>query len=223
MALLGARNVTELEVTLAPVGGLIGYCKLDSGAMPAPGVSTLTIGDLVLAVTVLPNRGGIDSPAHPSIALASGYGWRTRLPAPGGSFSSPGGVRLSTVLAALSALSGEAVDITTPDAKIGPAYGWDAGTRGRVVLADLVARGAVPTWRVDPRTSRTTFTPWPTLPAADARGVIVGRSLAHGIRHVKLASSVAAWLPGASAEGARIARVTFREKDSETSADVAEA
>lgn len=221
MALLGARNVTDLEVTILPAGGCLGWCHLDSGAPPAPGPAVLIIGDLPLAVTILPNRGGLDSPAHPTIALASGYGWRTRLPAPGGMFASPGGVRLSTVLAALSGFSGEAYD-APPEAKLGPAYSWAASTRGRVVLADLVARGAIPMWRADPRTGRTTFTPWPALPAADTRGTIVGRDLAHGIRHVKLAGTVAAWLPGATVEGATIARVTFREKDSETSAEAAE-
>lgn len=221
MALLGARNVTDLEVAILPAGGCLGWCHLDSGAPPAAGPTVLTIGDLPLVVSVLPNRTGLDSPARPAIAFASGYGWRSRLPAPGGSYSSAGGIRLSTLLAALSGLCGEAYDAPA-ETKLGAAYSWDAGTRGRAVLADLVRRGAVPTWRVDPRTGRTSFTPWPTLPPADTLGVIVDRDLAHGIRHVKLASSVAAWLPGASVESVTIARVTFREKDSETSAEVSE-
>lgn len=219
MAALNARRVSDLQVTILPDGGCLGWLHAVGGEPPTPGAATLTIGDLPLVVTVLADRGGTDAPAYPAVAIASGYGWRTRLPAPGGRFASPGGVRLSTVLAALSGLVGEAYDVPA-EAKLGPAYSWDAGTRGRAVLADLVARGAIQTWRVNPLTGRTRFDAWPTLPAADARGTITHRDLVHGVRYVKVVDSVRAWLPGATVQGARIARTIIREKDSETSLEV---
>jgi hypothetical protein len=150
------------------------------------------------------------------VVVAGGYGWRTPLPAPGGIFQSSSGVRLTTVLAALAGAAGETY-AAPAEVKIGPSYGWDAGTRGRVVLADLVSRGAIPLWRHDPITGSTLFSPWPTRPPADSHGVVGDRALAWGVRHVKVAGSVAAWLPGATVQGVKIARLVIRERDSETS------
>ncbi len=219
MSRLGAAQVMDLEGTIPPVGGYLFTGHLQSGAAPSPGPSTLTLGDLQLVGAVLPGRGGVDSPDRPAFVFAGGYGWRTRLPAPGGDFGSPTAVRLSTVLAALAGLCGEAYD-APPEAKLGPSYGWTAGARGRAVLADLVERKALPLWRVDPRTGRTVFKPWPALPPADAHGVVDDRRLAFGGRSVALDASVAAWLPGATVQGATIARVRFVEQDSELRAQV---
>ena len=220
MSLLGGRRVTDLECHLPPTGGWICSGHLDSGGMPS-GVVTIVIGDLSLTGLVLAGRGGIDSPDRPAFILEGGSGWRTLLPAPGGAYASPGGVRLSTVLGDLGALCGEAYDAPA-EVKLGPSYGWTAGARGRAVLADLVARGALPTWRAA-TTGRATFSPWPTLPAADAHGRITDRRLAVGGREVALDTAVAAWLPGATVQGITIARTVLRERASELRAEVYDA
>lgn len=213
MAYLGPRRLMSLELDVPPSGGWMLRGHLDTGDPPAPGAATVSIGDLVMPGQILPNRGGTDSPDHPAVVVAGGYGWRTVLPM--GSHGSPNGVRLSTVLAALAGLCGEAFT-TPPEVKLPASYGWTAGTRGRQVLADLVSRGALPWWRVDPATGGTVFAPWPARGAADAFGVIEDRDLASGARMVALSASIAAWLPGGTVQGAPIARVQFREHDGET-------
>ncbi len=214
MATANGRRITNLQLQIPPAGGWTLTARLQDGAPLAPGPLVLIVGDLTLHGTTPAGRGGLDSPAQPSVVAYGGAGWRLPLPAPGGAFASPGGVRLSTVLDALAAGAGEAYDAPA-EGKLGPAYGWDEGTRGSVVLAELVRRRAVPSWRVAAN-GRTRFDPWPSLPAADAHGTVEDRDLARGVRHVALSGSVAAWLPGATVQGVRIARVTISERDSET-------
>jgi len=221
MATLGTRRVMDLEIELPPAGGWEGRLHLDSGAPPAAGDAVLTVGDLPLKCRVLANRGGLDAPEYPAVVVAGGYGWRAPQPAALFRSSGAGGVRLSTVLLALAAAAGETVTLP-PELKLGPSYGWDAGTTGRAVLADLVSRGAIPLWRADTLTGSTMFTPWPTRPAADALGVVGDRALAFGRRYVLASSNVAAWLPGATVQGARIERLIIRERDSETTMEVRE-
>ena len=222
MAKLGDRHVSRLHLHIPPAGGWIARCNLIKGAPPAAGPATLTIGDLQLVGRVLPSRGGTDTPDNPSAVIAGGYGWRTLLTTPG-KYQSPTNVRLTTVVRDLAAAAGEAY-VAPAEAFLGPSYGWDASTslrpmRARAVLADLVARGALPTWRVQP-TGETVFTPWPTLPAADAFGRITDRALDRGVRFVALDNAVRAWLPGATVQGVSIARVVFIEEDSELRAEV---
>jgi hypothetical protein len=217
----GARRITDLECTIPPAGGwtCTGHC--DSGPPLATGPTSLVIGDLTLVGAVLPGRGGTDSPDHPAFVMQGGAGWRTLLAAK--SYKSPNNVRLSTVLGDLSALTGETVD-QPADAVLGPVYGWDASTpvrplRARAILAELVARGAIPTWRVAPN-GHTRFDPWPAGGAADAHGTIEDRQLARGVRYVALSGSVAAWLPGGTVQGVTIGRTTFREHGGELKLEV---
>ncbi len=216
MALLGTRRTTDLDLMLPPAGGWLGYCSLDSGDPPSAGAVTLTVGDLQLVGRILPDRGGLDAPAHPRVVVAGGDGWRTLLSR--GDYSSTNGVRLLTVLKDLATLAGETYDAPA-DVTLGPSYGWEASMprrpiRARAVLADLMALGAIPTWRVA-ASGRTRFDAWPTLPAADARGRIVSRDLSRGMREVALDNSVAAFLPGATLEGVTIARLAIHEHDAE--------
>lgn len=232
MSRLGSRNVTRLHAHIPPAGGWIARCNLDKGAPPAPGPVTLTIGDLQIVGAVLPSRGGLDSPDNPAVVVAGGYGWHAPLMT-AGKYRSASNVRLTTVIRDLAAaavyqggpVTGEAY-VAPPEVFLGPFYGWEAHTpsrpvRGRMVLADLVARGAIPTWRVQPA-GQTVFTTWPAAPAADAFGRIVDRNLARGLRLAKLDNAVAAWLPGATVQGVAIARVTFIEEDAELRAEVYE-
>jgi hypothetical protein len=222
MALLNGARVMDLELTIPPAGGWLCSLHLQSGPVPAAGPATLVVGGLSLVGTILPGRVGLDDPDQPAVVVAGGYGWRARLPAPGGAFESPGQVRLSTVLAALGKACGEAYDAPT-EQRLGKRYGWTAGTRGRAVLADLVTRRAIPMWRVELETGHTVFTPWPTRGAADAFGVIDPRSVASGSWHAKLDGSASAWLPGATVESIRIARSVFREANGELSVTVYDA
>jgi hypothetical protein len=213
MSLLNGRRTTDLEATIPPAGGWIATGHLESGAALDVGPATLVMGDLTLVGAVLPSRGGQDSPDLPSFVVAGGAGWRTALPAPGGAYASPSGVRLRTVLADLARAAGETYDAPA-DVSIGAAYGWDAGTPADAVLAELVARGALKPWRVQPN-GRTTFAPWPSIGAADARGQIIDSRLIRGVREVALTTSIAAWLPGATVQGTPIRRVTFKERADE--------
>lgn len=211
MSFLDGRRTTDLDVMIPPAGGWVATGHLESGPAPVAGPATLVLGDLSLTGAIQPSRGGEDSPDHPAFVVAGGAGWRTLLSA--GAFASPSAVRLSTVLRVLGQASGEAYD-APPEARLVPGYGWDAGTPADAVLADLVARGAVPTWRVLP-SGRTSFTPWPAAGAADAKGTIADRRLARGVREVALTSSVRAFLPGATLEGRTIERVRFVETGTE--------
>jgi len=212
MALLGARRCTALSVTIPPAGTWLGDAVLDSGDPPSPGAATLTIGDLALVCTILPGRGGLDAPERPHVVLQGGAGWLKPLAA--GAFESPGGVRLSTVLGALAGLTGERLG-PFAEVRLPPDYGWASGDTGADVLADLVRRGALSTWRITPK-GFTAFTPWPSTGAADAFGVIEDRDLARGVRYVRLSDRIAAWLPGATVQGVRIARIVLTERDQET-------
>lgn len=233
MATLGGRRVTDLQGTIGPAGGWLVSGHLDSGDPPAAGAATLTMGDLQLPGVILPGRGGLDAPAFPAFVLAGGYGWRTALPAPGGDYGSKAGVRLTMVLRDLAAIAKESY-LAPTEVSLGPSYGWDASTPERPldvadVLADLVARRALPRWRVavgarDVAPNGTTvFAPWPALGPADAFGVVSNRKLERGVREVALSTSVAAWLPGATVQGTTIARVTFMERNSELRARVSDA
>jgi len=210
MSLLDARRVTDLDGSFQPAGDYRFLLHLDSGEPPTAGAATLKTGDLTIVGRVLDGRGGADAPAYPAVVFAGGAGWRTKLPK--GSYASPSGVRLSTVLSDLGRLCGESYDAPA-EVRLGPAYGWEAGARGRVVLADLVARGAVPTWRVEPTTGRTVFSAWPARGAADAFGTVTSRDLARGVRHVALIDTVSAWLPGATVQGTMIKRLILHEAD----------
>lgn len=213
MSTLGAQRIVDLELHIPPTGGCWGTLKLEQGALPPLGFATLQLGDLPLVVSVV--RRGYDAPATPRVVVAGGAGWRTLLPAPGGSYSSAGGVRLLTVLRDLAAIAGEPYDAPA-EASLGPFYGWETSTplaalRARHVLADIVVCGAIPTWRVTPG-GRTRFDAWPALPAADQHvDLIPDRLLEQGRRGFSVKGSAAALLPGAVLDGATIARVKFTE------------
>lgn len=210
MSTLNGRRLTDVEVTIPPAGGWVATGHLENGDPLVAGAATLVLGDLSLVGLVLPGRGGADAPARPSFVVAGGAGWTTPLPAPGGAYASPTSVRLRTVLGDLARAVGELYD-APPDVSLGAAYGWDAGTPADAVLADLRARGALPSpWRVQP-SGRASFTPWPSIGAADALGTVNDRHLDRGLRMVALTTFVARWLPGATIEGVPIARVTFKE------------
>ncbi len=216
--LAGARVLEVHSGHIPPAGGFLFDLSLDATALPALALATLTIGDLALVGTVT-SAAFDDHPAggaRPRVLLEGGAGWGKLLARKGAYGGGP--LRLSVVLRDLAALAGEFYD-APPDKLLPQDYGWPAATkanpvRGRHVLADLQARGAIPTWRVDPATGRTRFDPWPSTGPADATGRVMRRNLTMGRRTVGLDSRVGAWLPGATVEGVAIRRLRLRQTGS---------
>lgn len=212
MSTLAGRRATRLEVYYPPSGGWLADVTLERGEVVPPGQATLVIADLPLVGTVLPSRGGLDAADQPRAVVAGGAGWRAFLTIEG-RYASPVGVRLTTVLRDLAAIAREPYDVPA-EVLLPKAYGWSQSSaqqprRARAVLADLVARGAIPTWRVTPN-GRTRFDAWPAG-VADGVGRVLKRNLEAGVRYVGLDTRAAACLPGATLEGAIIKRVIFRD------------
>lgn len=228
MSTLDAARVLAIHsLHIPPAGGWLADVWLDATALPALGPATLTVGDLVLVGRVT-QAGMDDHPtggARPRVTHAGGAGWDTLLTQAGAYDGHGSGVRLSTVLRDLANQCGETYDPPAVDSLLPLFYRWPASTprepvRGRDVLADLMTRGAIPTWRVDPATGRTAFSQWPTLGAADSAGRVMGRNLARGRRHVGLDVRVAAFLPGSQLEGVATRRLIVAETASKLSAEV---
>lgn len=226
MSTLGALRVLTLDVHIPPSGAWFGTVTLNASELPPIGPTTLTIGDLVLVGGVI--RADFDD--HPGggrvvATVRGGAGWR--LPVThAGSYGTTAGVRLSTVLADLAAMAGEAY-VAPADVSLGVAYAWQMHTplgpvHGEHVLADLVDRGFLPTWRVEPFTGRTVFSVWPAIGPADGRGRVVDRAGSRGRRTVGLDVQVAAFLPGATLEGVTIARTYLHESAGSLQAEVYE-
>lgn len=224
--LSGARVLEVHSLHIPPAGGWVADLSLDATALPALALATLTIGDLALVGTVT-SAAFDDNPlggARPRVLLEGGAGWGGLLTRRGQYGGGP--VRLSVVLRDLAALVGEPYDAPA-DALLPDGWGWPASAplapvRGWHVLADLQARGAIPTWRVDPATGRTQFTAWPLTGPADATGRVMGRNLTMGRRTVGLDARVAAWLPGGTVEGVTIRRLRLRQTGSMLETEVYE-
>ncbi len=225
--LAGFPVLTIHALRIPPAGGAWGDLWLDGSDLPTVGsVVPLIVGDLTLTATVT-QAGYDDHPvggAKPRVTIESGAGWGKPLTRQGAYGPASPGVRLSTVLRDLAALAGEPYDAPA-EALLPMSYGWPASTpreplTGRTVLSDLMTRGAIPTWRVDPATGWTQFTAWPSTGAADAFGRVMRRNLRAGLRVVGLDARVQALLPGATLEGVPIRRLHLTETASKLMAEV---
>lgn len=227
MSTLDAARVLRIRsLAIPPAGGWQCDLDLDATAVPALGAATLTVGDLVLPGTVTA-AGAEDNPtggARIRVTAEGGAGWSRPL-ARAGRYEAPGGVQLLTVLRDLAELAGEPYT-APPDVLLPAVYRWPASTprepmTGAHVLADLMRRGAIPTWRVEPGTGRTRFDAWPAQGAADSSGRVVRRSLSdRGRRTVGLDTRVQAFLPGGTLEGAPIRRLLIVEDSSKLAGEV---
>jgi hypothetical protein len=222
MSTLRGQRLARVELHVPSAGNWIAHVTLEVGGIPAPGPAELKVADLTLQGSVLADRRGLDGPDQPTCVVMGGAGWRSLL-IQQGEYSSPAGVRLSTVLQDLAGLAGEPYDAPS-DVLLGSAYGWSAATasaprRARGVLDDLIARGAIPMWRVQPN-GRTSFAAWPVAGAADVAGRITARQLAVGVRYIGLDTRAAAFLPGATLEGSPIRRVIFLDTAGSLTAEV---
>lgn len=231
MSTLGNLRVLVADVSIPPSGAWFGTVTLDASALPLLGSTVLTIGDLVLVGSVI--RSDWDDAVNggrPIATVRGGPGWgRPLLDRAGkpiaGSYGSQGGVKLSTVIRDLATMTGETCATVPADVSLGQAFAWPAHAplapvHGAHVLADLVARGFLPTWRIEPSTGRTVWSKWPAIGIADGRGRITGRARDRGRRTVGLDVQVAAFLPGATLEGVAIARTLLHASASELSAEV---
>ena len=227
MSTLGAFRILVADVQVPPSGGWFATVSLDSSTLPPIGATVLTIGDLQLVGQVIradwddaPNGG------RPIATVRGGAGWRLPVKR-AGSYSSSGGVKLSTVIADLARMTGETVAPLVADLSLGVSFSWPAHAplapvHGDDVLADLVMRGFLATWRIAPFTGRTEWSAWPAIGAADGRGRITDRARDRGRRTVGLDVQVAAFLPGATLEGVTIARTLIHASASELHAEVYE-
>ena len=217
---LGGVPLTKLYCHVPPSGAWWAEVAFASGQAPAIGPATLTVLDLALVGKVV--RSGEDAPGEPWAIVRGAAGlWEPLLR--GESWQSDEGVRLKTVLTVLARATGETLTLPT-DANLGEAYGWPSAgpqtpSTGLRVLDDVVRRGAVPTWRVEPA-GAVRFDAWPASDVADARGRVSARRLAFGRRQVGLDNAARAFLPGAILEGVPVVRVTFREHAGEAQAEV---
>lgn len=219
MSTLNGQRVLELRtLEFPPAGVWWANLTLESGAPPAVGSrATLTVADLSLPGTIL--RAGSDVPQRPDIVVVGGAGgWGAQI-ASVGSFAASAGVRLSTVLRALALATGETFD-APPDVTIGACYSWsravpplDRRTYDSIAN-DLARRGAAPSWHVVPSTGHTAWTSWPALPEAAGRVRVTDRDLSRGVRMCGLDVAAACLLPGATLEGATVARLTLTESSS---------
>lgn len=215
MSTLNGLRVTKLEAHIPRSGAWIAYLSLDSATLPPLGRTVLTIGDLALVGAVI-RTDYDDHPGGglPMAVVRGGAGWRLPVVRQG-RYASSDGVRLSTVLYDLATQAGEPY-AAPADTSLGVEYRWEAHTplapvHGEDVLAELITRGYLPTWRVDPATGTTRFDTWPSIGAADGRGRVLGRNLARGRRTVGLDVQVAAFLPGSTLEGTTTARLVLQE------------
>lgn len=224
MSTLGDLRVLVADVSIPPSGGWFGTVSLDASTLPPLGATTLTIGDLQLRGAIIrTDWDDVRNGGRPIATVRGGAGWRLPV-ARAGVYASDGGVKLSTVIADLAKMTGE--NCATPsEMSLGVAFSWPAHrplapVHGAHVLADLVDRGYLPTWRVDVATGQTVWSAWPAGAAADGRGRITDRARDRGRRTVGLDVQVAAFLPGATLEGITIARTVLRASASELHAEV---
>jgi hypothetical protein len=215
VSLLGTHRLQHVELHWPRWG--TAWARVSTQVDPvAAGPAVLTIGDLVLAGTVLADREGESAPAAWSGLWVNGAGWDTVLPVRD-AYQSDDGVRLKTVLTDLAKDCGALVIVQPTDASLGaywtrPKLNADRRPRtGRDELNDLTARRYVPaSWWVDFEN----VTRWGgrTSGAVGVAARVMGRDLARGVRHLGV-DSPASFVPGGTFEGARIGRVVIREQD----------
>lgn len=217
MTSLGTQTVTRSSIYLPKWGGWHADQTLDGGELPSGDV-TVTSGTLALKGRV--QRAAFDSPAKPRVVVFGGLGWQDLITRPL-SFQSDSGVRLSTVLAALSRGSGQPIE-QPADKTIGVYYECVASRPGEPVrwanaLAELVRDGYAPPWRVDPD-GVTRFGPR-TPKAVSTRATALQPDAALGFVTYGIDDPVD-FLPGNTIEGTPIERVIIRETSGKFEVDV---
>ena len=217
MSRLGSQTVARSAIFYPEWGGWHADVTLDGGTPPT-GDITLTSGALTLQGKV--QRSGFDAPDKPRVVIFGGLGWQGLITSPL-SFQSDAGVRLSTVLAALSGGSGQKIE-QPADTTIGVYYECVASRarepiRWADALAELVRDGYAPPWRVDPD-GVTRFGPR-TPKEVSARATVLHVDAGVGFTTYGI-DDPAEFLPGNTIGGVPIARVLIRETSGKFEVDV---
>jgi len=207
MSALGTSRIVSATVFIPISGALRADVVLDGGAIPT-GETTLSIESLSAKVSVL--RSGLDDPGKPHAVVIGGIGWQNVVTSPI-TFDSDAGVRLSTVLSALSRASGEPIE-QPPDRIIGDHFEARAAFTYAEVLDTLI-----PAWRVDldgvtrfvPRSSAAV-----TSRATAIRSNSTVQSVTYGI------DDPGQFLPGNTIDGVANGRVVIRDNQGRLEADV---
>jgi len=211
---IGSLVLQSVELHWTYYGGAWARVSTEAGEV-SPGPASLTIGDLVLVGTVLPDRAGIEAPSSWSGIWAQGAAWDTVLPKRDG-YQNDNGVRTKTVLGDLVKECGNPAIVMPPDVAVGtywtrPLTGGDrrpwTGKHELTALAQ--ARGLPSPFWMD-AANVTRFGPRPTGNVSAAARV-TKRDLARGMRLLGV-DSPKAFAPGLSFEGAVISRIVMREK-----------
>lgn len=212
MSTLGGKKIQAVELHWPTWGSWWARVATEAGTVP-DGLTTLTIGDLSLVGTVLPERNGEGAPSSWSAIVMGAAAWDTVLPARA-AYQSDDGVRLKTVLADLARECGGALMAQPKDAALGPFWArprLGPGGRpwtGRDELAALVRVGALGGW-------------WPDIAGvtrfgARPGGVVLAKTReqpgtpTRGLRMVGV-DAPAAFAPGKSWQGRTIGRTVIRD------------
>jgi hypothetical protein len=217
MTTLGTSNALSLTLSIPKTGDWRADVLLDNSPLPT-GKTTLTVGDLSLACSVL--RSDFDAAGKPHAVVVGAIGWQNLVTKPL-SFNSSAGVRLSSVLSAISQGSGQTI-VQPTDRTIGDHYELGASRPGEPVrwvdaLNDLVRAGYLPLWRVDPD-GVTRFTPR-TSAAVSVRATLMRHDSSIGLFVYGL-DAPAQFLPGNTVEGTPIGKLVLREHRGKLEADV---
>lgn len=219
MSTLDGAHLSALRLEIPLWGSPYADIILEGGALPVVGAkATLTVGTLVLVGAIVQSND--DAPDKPHAVLVVGSGWDGLVTAPI-SYQSDGGVRLSTILTALSAAAGETI-AQPPDVTVGNYYELVASRMGEPVryrdaLNELARAGVIAGWRAD-GDGVTRFAA--RAPAAiTARATVLSQDAELGLTVVGL-DDPATFLPGATLGGVPVARLVVRETSGKLEADV---
>lgn len=218
MTTLGTSQVLQHTTVIPISGGLRADVVLSDGDVLPTGVTTLTIGTLVLTVGVL--RSDFDAVGRPHVIAVGGLGWQNLVVRPI-SFNASTGVRLSSVLSELAKGAGQTIEQPT-EKIIGTHYQIEASTPGKPLryldaLNDLARAGYVLPWRVDPD-GVTRFGARTPVPVT-GRATAMRSDAATGIITYGL-DDAAQFLPGNTIDGAAIGKIVIREAQGKVEADV---
>ena len=217
MGTVNGVRTTETTITFPTWGGWRASVSLESGS-PLEGAVTLTVGSLSLVGTV--QRSGEEFPGKPRITIRGGYGWQSLVAKPL-SFQSDSGVRLRTVLSAVSSAAKQPIEQPT-DGPIGNYFECIASRPSQEirwcdVLNQMVRSGQVENWRVDPD-GVTRFGPRSPVDVS-VRATLLSQDPTVGLRTFGVDDPFQ-FLPGNMVSGVQISRSVIRETRDSVTVDV---
>jgi hypothetical protein len=224
---IAGKRCTRIVVTIPRYGQWQADVTADTTEALA-GATSLVVGDLTLAGSIIPGRSGFDAPGRFRCVVKGGLLWDTRLtvtatrPARSYQSDTAAGVRLLDVLRQLAADCGSPALVLPADARIGAAWSRPASSalvpyRGVDALEALIARGHLLPWWVDPAgAARFTVR---SAGAVTAAARVLDRDFAAGSKTLGVDSALA-FLPGGTFEGVTIAKTIIRETSGELRLEV---